>query len=356
MALRILLVDSGREWRGGQRQVLLLAEGLRDDGFEPLVVVSPASPLAQRLRARGLAVSAIRMRGTWDLAAARRVRALVRTWRPDVVHVHDARAYAVVLAALVRRPEIPLVVTRRLAHAPRGLGVTYGRRVTRFIAATLPARDVLVGLGVEPERIDVVHVGLPPPVVERPRDWRAECRWPADAVLCGVVAGVGGPSTEMLEAIAEHLAPRARERARLLVLGGSGSGSGAGVVGRVEAFGAGFVDDVHAAIAGLDVLWHLGGEGLGTAVIEGMALGVPSVAFAVGAIPEIVLHGRTGLLAPVGDAPAFADSARRLIEDDALRRRLGAAGPARAREFDARRMVEMTEQVYRAVLSAPVAP
>jgi hypothetical protein len=296
------------------------------------------------------------MRGTWDLAAARRLRAVVRTWRPDVVHVHDSRAFAIALAALVRRRELPLVVTRRVAHVPRGLGITYGRRVARFIAGSRSVREALIRSGIPPDRVDVVHVGLPAPAVKRPRDWRAECRWPAHAVLCGV-AGSGAATAEHLDAIASLLPPAARERARLLILGGTGSGSGACTIGGVAAFRAGYVDDMHAAIAGLDVLWHLGGGGgLGTAVIEAMALRVPPVAFAVGAIPEVVLDGRTGLLAQGADVRAFAEGAGRLIEDDGLRRRLGARGPARARDFDTRRMVEMTERVYRAALSAPVAP
>jgi len=350
--LRVLHLDAGRDWRGGQRQVFLLAQGMRADGHEPLVVGAPESPLVQRLRARGLAASAIAMRSDWDLAAAHRLRALIRTWRPDIVHAHDARAHAIALAALVRRRHVPLVVTRRVPNASRGLGIKYGRRITRFIAISGAVRDALVRSGVAAHRIEVVHAGVPAPVVDHPRDWRAECRWPADAVLCGVMGTAdGGTDACGLAAIARRLPPAARDRARLLVLGGGGGGSCC--IDGVEAFRAGHVDEVHAAIAGLDVLWHPSStEGLRTRVIDAMALGIPPVAFAVGALPELIEDGKSGFLAPAGDPAAFAGAAARLIGDASLRACVAEGGRTRARDFDVRRMVEATARVYRDVLGA----
>ena len=349
--LRILHLDAGRDWRGGQRQVLLLARGLRDRGHEPLVVGAPESPLVNRLRVRGLAATGVRMRGDWDLPAARRVRALVKTWRPDIVHAHDARSHAIALAALFGlRPRVALVVTRRVAFVPRNARMKYGRRVARFIAISRAVRDAMIEGGVDAGRIDVVYSGVPRPSVAEPRDWRRECRWPADVVLCGVVGAMTAEKgMAALEQIAAQLPDAARRRARLLFLGGTAAG--ACRVGGMEAFRAGFVDEVHAAMAGLDVLWHpSSAEGLGTAVIDAMGLGVPPVAFAVGGLPELIQHERSGLLAPAGDVHAFADAARRLIESAPLRAALAASGRERASAFDVSHMIAGTERVYATVL------
>ena len=90
-ALRVLHVDTAREWRGGQRQLLLLAAGLRDAGIEPLVVAQPASPLLHRLKSVGIASASFPMRSALDLIALRRLRRLIVTWRPHLVHAHDQR-------------------------------------------------------------------------------------------------------------------------------------------------------------------------------------------------------------------------------------------------------------------------
>src|SRR5688500_8042912 len=114
MGLRILHLDSGRELRGGERQLLFLARSQRERGHEPLVVATPSSALLHTAQADGLAAAAVPMRAQLDLIAARRLRRLVRTWLPDLVHAHDARTHAIAIAALVGRRHVPLIVTNRL--------------------------------------------------------------------------------------------------------------------------------------------------------------------------------------------------------------------------------------------------
>jgi len=352
--LRILHLDSGREWRGGQRQVYLLARGQREQGHEPLVIAAPDAPLIRRLRSAGIAVAAVRMRGDWDLAAARRVRAVLRTWNADLVHAHDARAHAIALAALIGRRNLPLVVTRRVPFVPRGR-LKYGRRVARFIAISHAVRDALVSGGVDSSRIDLVYSGVPRPQVIRPRDWRAECRWPADSVVCGLVGAMTAEKgVATLNEIGSLLPEVTRARARLVLLGGHAAGSQ--LVGGINAFRAGFVDEIHAAMAGLDILLHpSSAEGLGTAVIDAMAIGVPPIAFRVGGLPELIQDEHSGILVPPGDTAAFAAAMDRLVRDAGLRRALAAAGPERAAEFSVERMVRGTQSVYDAILTKGLA-
>lgn len=349
MSLRLLHIDSGRDWRGGQRQVFLLAGGQRARGDEPLVVAQFDAPLVRRLRNAGLAASGLRMRGEWDLAAATRVRRMIRAWRPDIVHAHDARAHAIALAALIGL-RVPLVVTRRVAFTPRGR-LKYGSRVSRFIAISHAVKQAMFEGGVSPEQIDVVYSGVPTPIAAEPRRWREELGWPQDAVLCGVVGAMTSEKgVPLLVHIAAHLPDDARDRCRLLLLGGQAGG--ATTMGGAAAFRAGFVDQIHAAMAGLDLLWHPAkAEGLGTAVIDAMALGVPPVAFAVGGLVELIEPERSGVLVPPGDVEAFARDAGRLILDSSLRAKLAVGGPARAAEFNVARMLDGTAATYSTVLA-----
>jgi len=353
MGLRTLHIDAGREWRGGQRQVWLLAQGLRTRGHEPLVVGIPDSPLLQRLRARGIAVASVPMRADWDLRAARRIRALIKAWRPDVVHAHDARSHAIAMAALLGS-EVPLIVTRRVPFIPKSVRFKYGRRVARFIAISNAVRDALVRGGVDPRRIDVVFSGVPTPHVAERRNWRTECGWPDDSILLGVVGAMTAEKgIGLLTEVAERLPAAARARARLVLLGGKSSGRCN--IGGIDAYRAGFVDEIHAAMSGLDILLHpSSAEGLGTAVVDAMALGVAPVAFAVGGLVELIQHERNGLLVPAGDAIAFAAAAALLIEDVSLRQRLAAAGRVRAASFDVESMVRGSEATYESVLASRI--
>lgn len=346
--MRILHLDSGRQWRGGQRQVLLLASAQRERGGEPLVVAAPGSPLAGRLKTAGVASAAVAMRADWDLFAMRRVRRLISRWRPDLVHAHDARSHAIALGALLG-VEVPLIVTRRVPFIPRG-PFKYGRRVAQFIAISGAVADALREADINAARCTVVYSGVPAPLVSVPRDWRREAQWSPDTVLCGIVGAMTAEKgIAQLHDIAAQIAPACRHQLRLVLLGGSAVG--ADDFGGIPAYRAGFVHAVHEATAGLDMLWHpSGAEGLGTAVIDAMALGVPPIAYATGGLAELVQDNVSGLLVPPGDAGAFARAVERLAGDLALRHTLAAGGRDRAAQFSVERMVDGTDAVYHRVL------
>lgn len=348
--MRILHIDTGRAWRGGQRQAFLLSRAQREAGHEPLVVATPDSQLLRRARAAGLAVSAVPAAKVWGLRAVRRLARRIRTWRPDLVHAHDPRGHAIALAALVGRREIPLVVTRRTTRRPRA-GITFGPRVAHVMAISRAVRASLIAGGVDPSRISVVYPGVPSPAVRTARDWRQELGWPATCVLCGAVGALTiEHGLAMLDEIARGMPEAARRNARLVLLGGASAGRT--TIGGIEATRAGFVDDVLSALAGLDVLWHPATtEGLGTAVIDAMALRVPAIAFRVGGLPELIVDGECGLLVDDGDLPAFSRAAARLVLDPDLRSRLGAAGPGRAAGFSVARMADATAAVYAMVMA-----
>jgi len=350
-----LHLDSGREWRGGQRQVYLLARGQRELGHEPLVIAAPEAPLIHRLRSDGIAAAEVRMRGDWDIAAASRVRAVLRTWNGDLIHAHDAHAHAIALAALIGRGSVPLIVSRRVVFVPHGR-LKYGQRVSRFIAVSGAVRDALMTGGVDGSRIDLVYDGVPRPRVARRRDWRAECGWPEDSVVCGIVGAMSAEKgVALLSEIGDRLQEPSRDRIRLVLLGGKRECSQS--IGGLTAFCAGFVEEIHDAMAGLDVLLHpSSAEGLGTAVIAALALGVPPVAFRVGGLPEVIEDQRCGLLVPAGDVAAFAAAIDRLVWDEDLRRVLAAAGPARAARFSVERMVRGTQGAYDTALGQASEP
>ena len=67
-------------------------------------------------------------------------------------------------------------------------------------------------------------------------------------------------------------------------------------------------------------------EGFGVAVLEASACGIPTVAFDVGGLPEVVEHGVTGMIVPPGNTAALADTIQRLVESGELREKLGRAG------------------------------
>ncbi len=151
--MKTLHIDTGREMRGGQWQVLYLIERLKD----ATLLAPEESPLLGQAQKRGVAVRGLTWRTLWSLSK-----------QCDVVHAHDAHAHS--MAAIAGRG--PLVVSRRVGF-PIQSGFWSGRKyafpklylaVSKFVAMRLHDR------GIEWTRIQVVHDGVPVP--ETPADSR----------------------------------------------------------------------------------------------------------------------------------------------------------------------------------------
>lgn len=348
--MRSLHIDAGRAWRGGQRQAFLLATAIRSRGQEPLVVGVGGAPLLERLQGVGIATASVPMSSDWDLRSAKKLRSIIRAWHPDIVHAHDARAHAIAIIALAG-DLTPLIVTRRVTFPLKSVRVKYGPRVMRFIAISNAVKGAMVRSGVDGQRIDVVHSGVPKPTANAPRDWRKELDWPHDSVVVGLVGAMTAEKgVDAIRHIGTRLSETALRQTRVVLLGGSRQGPEQ--FGALQVHQAGFTTEIHNAMAGLDILWHPAtDEGLGTVLIDALGLGVPPVAFDVGGVSEIVENGRNGLLVPAGDMSAFAAAHEALMHPDELAR-LAAAGPSRAAIFSVAEMTEGVERVYQRVLTA----
>lgn len=116
----------------------------------------------------------------------------------------------------------------------------------------------------------------------------------------------------------------------------------------------GVVDEVAPLLAAADLLLLPSEtESFGLVALEAMASGVPVVASRVGGLPEVVEHGVSGYLAPVGDVEAMADFSLRILSDCEVRRGFGEAARERAvRLFDWHRVVPRYEEIYREVMEA----
>jgi len=294
--VRIVHIDTGREWRGGQRQVLLLAQGLRDRGHEQVVLARAGSPLYQAASTAGLETRSLRP--LLGLSA-------------DIVHAHDARAHLLALTA----PR--LVVSRRVAF-PLGSGLASRwkyRRAARYLAVSEFVKGQLLTAGVPPERISVVYDGVevgPPP--EQPAGSQLVVA-PAsdDPQKCSSLAAEGCLAAGVSLRLSLHL-----DR------------------------------DLHQAAV---FLYLTRSEGLGSAILLAMARGVPVVASRVGGIPELVEHGQTGLLVD-NDPVAVAAAVRQALDEPAEAARRAERAYARVLErFSAARMVARTEEAYKLVLA-----
>src|SRR4051812_38928047 len=176
-----LHIDTARTWRGGQNQVLLTVNGLREIGHRTALVAHPDGELRRRA-AEGLDLIPIAPKSEVDLSAAWKLSRVIRRLLPDVVHAHDPHGIAMASLALSlansslrsRGTADPaFIVSRRVDfHLKRNSFSRWKhRQVDCFIAASEAIRRMLLADGVPPARtvtvhegIDLDHVAAAPPV------------------------------------------------------------------------------------------------------------------------------------------------------------------------------------------------
>jgi glycosyltransferase involved in cell wall biosynthesis len=115
----------------------------------------------------------------------------------------------------------------------------------------------------------------------------------------------------------------------------------------------GFRLDALNILAALDVFCLSSKEeGLGTSVLDAMALGVPVVATRAGGIPEMVADGKTGYLAVPRDPQSLADALKRAIQNRANNKEILKNALDVAKKFDIKETISRTESLYRQLLSS----
>ncbi|WP_236654238.1 glycosyltransferase [Streptacidiphilus anmyonensis] len=358
--LRVLHVVTGLHAGGAEQQLRLLLRHLPAGIDCEVVALCEAGTVADGLRADGVTVHELGMRGNRDLAALPRLVRLIREGRYDLVHCHLYRAcvYGRVAARLAG---VRAVLATEHSLQP---GVLEGRRtgaaVRRLYLATERLGRVTIAVSeatarqlrtwdVPEERIRVVPNGVDPAAYRVDAAPRASLGLPADAFVVGAVGRlVPGKRFDVLVDALALLPPEAH----LLVVGAGPEHAALlaqarerGVADRVVLTGE--RDDVPALLAAMDALAApSAGETFGLVLVEGLASGLPVFWSSGPALSELPVQeqlalGRGGSARTEPTPSAYAAALRPLL----TRRPPRAVGPVPGR-YDITRLAPRVAAVY----------
>lgn len=362
--LKVMMLTVGLGVGGTETQIRDLATNLDRERFWCLVcALKGDGEVAKQIEERGIQVQVLGGKGFLDPRLLWRLIRLVRAFRPDVIHAFlpPANVAGGLVSALCRVPCL-ILSCRDLGVSKRWHYVVAERMVAGLADVVTCCSDAVrrsVGsrFGGDSRRYLTIHNGVS---IERfqaqmPLD-AASIGLQGDGPLIGTVCRLEEPTkglSVLLNAMALLKKSSGNLPFRLLVVGDGPARADLqqlciqlGLAQEV-AFSGGRQDvDRILPMLSLFVLPSLS-EGFGIAIVEAMAAGLPVVASAVGGIPEIVLHGKTGLLVPPGNAAALAQAVDQCMSDPQLRRSFGLKGREIARErFSLQAAVRRHEELY----------
>jgi glycosyltransferase involved in cell wall biosynthesis len=345
----IVHLECGAHWYGGARQVLYLLQGLSHHPMRHVLVVNRDNRLAE-LAAPHAHVVTLPMAGDHDLLLGWRLWRVLRRHRAALLHVHSRRGAEWHGLWAARRAGCPAVLHRRVDNRPAWATARLLRHYDRLVAISTAVEHVLLEAGVPPSRLRRIPSAYAPLAAPGPAP---------EGLL-----HPGGPHLAMVaqfiprkgHAILLHALPQIMEvfPDLQLYLFGSGTLEGAmQTLARELQIGhhvhfCGFRNDLPAVLPMMNLVVHPAErEGLGIAVLEAQALGVPVVASRAGGLVEAVADGQTGVLVPHGDIQALAAAIVALLGDEPRRVQMGQAGRRWVQErFSVAAMAEATAAVY----------
>jgi glycosyltransferase involved in cell wall biosynthesis len=365
-SLTILQLAANRWWTGSADPILQLATGLRERGHRVLLGMIPGDRFEAKAREAGFPpIADLRLDTGFApaglLGDIQRLRGLMAAERVDVVHTHHSHDHW--LALLTRRGRRTPVPVARTFHNLRAVGAgrlarERDRRTDAVFAVSRQVHARCREVGIAPARIHWLPGAAD---LSRFKDGADRCAVRTEfqlgdaPVVVSVARLAPNRGHELLLAAFRQLLDRL-PAARLLLVGKGEARPH--LEGLVTTLGltrsvvfTGYRDrDLPEVLAAADcfALMAAGSDESCRAVLEAMASARPVVARRVGALPETIVHGETGLLIDDDRPEGVAAALGAVLRDRDRGRAMGSAGRRRAEtEFNPERSVEIVEAVYR---------
>ena len=309
--MRILHVLHSPGYGGAENHALVLMRAQQAAGHEVMFAGLPDCWLARQCTQHGIPTHGLRMAGLFDLVSHVRLRRLVRQWVPDIVHGHLVRGSYYAGWAAQARAGTTAISTAHATTAHKHMG-----RCRHIIAVSGAVQASLLAHGHPASQVSVVYNGMPD---APPADRQAIRQQLGIADDVFAVVNVGRFVRDKGQDLAVQALQSLPERAHLYLIGDPDTAFGrevrqlAGHSPRVHFLG--YRADVPELLAGFDCYASTSRrEALGLSLVEGAAAALPTVATAVGGVPEVVLDGHTGWLVPSEDTQALAQALQLVMD------------------------------------------
>ncbi|MHB8156234.1 MAG: glycosyltransferase family 4 protein [Desulfocucumaceae bacterium] len=359
---------------GIKKHLLTLIEASDSDRFEH-TVACPSGAMTSAFLERGIRVFPLPLRGeispVTDLAAIRELFTLFKIHRVDIVHAHSSKAGLVgrLAAGLAGVPAVVMTVHNSIFyhHLPRWkknvfaaserlLAGCTGRIIT--VSEEL-RREIIVREKISSEKVVTIYNGLTADAFNVPADREYVERAtgiPPHKRIVATVARLAPQKGVAYFIRAASLLSESNDNTVFLVIGDGPmreelerEAGGLKLSGRV--IFAGERKDVSRIMPCLDVFVLASvTEGLPLTVLEAMAAGRPVVATRVGGVPEIIEHGKSGLLVDPGDVAGLASSIKNILDSEKYNEMASNGKSLVLGRFTAKKMGDQTDLVYSSLL------
>ena len=360
--VKVIHVLTDRNIGGAGRWLLYYLKYHNRERFAVKVILPSDSLLISAVEALGVEVISMHalVDKSLDETAKKPLKAVFKEERPDVVHTHAS----LTARMAARASKVPLVINTK--HCMEDSPGNWIKRIARrelnriysdkVVAVSKAVEKSMIAGGTSPKQIVVIYNGIDsiPQIPEgEKRAIRRIYSDEADKKAVGIVARLEEIKDHWTFLSAAKKVLDGRDDVHFYVVGDGRLKDELRTFCRdlkIEnhVTFTGFVQDVEEIVQSMDIsVITSKAEALCLSLIESMSAGVPVVGTDCGGVGEVIRHGETGFLVPIGDAGALAQKINMLLSDDEVYAQMSRCGIELAGEkFSAKEMVKKIERLY----------
>ena len=307
--IKVLHIDTGYGWRGGQQQAFYLHSMLEDEFVDSIMLCQPGSEMSRLCKEHGLRYETVKMRGELDFIAVYHIAKIVNKEGIDIVHCHCAHSLSLGVLTKFFLIKLVLIAARRVDFPIKNNIFSRFKYktnlVNHIVCISQNIKDIMIAAGIDEDKLSLIHSGVD---TDKYADL-SDAKTPLELqehinkkTIIGTVAALTGHKDYPTLLKAAYLVLADRDDCVFIALG-DGKDK-AEIFALKEKLGledkfiyAGYKENVGDYLAFFNYFVLASKkEGLGTSVLDAMSAGIPVIACASGGIPEMINHNENGLL------------------------------------------------------------
>lgn len=345
--IKVLHIDSQKEWRGGQQQGIYLFEAMLRKGYKTMFLCRSNSKLSSYLKKNNLPAIEMNMFAEIDFISAIRIALFCRKHKYNVLYLHSAGAHSIGLTAKFFSPRLKLIGMRRVDFRIKQNFLSQikykSALVNSIVCISNEIKRVMLECGISQNRLKVIHSGIDIKKFENVKvnpSFKIELGIDEDEIVIGTIAALQGHKDYPNLLNAARIVIDSRENVTFVAVGDGKDKEELKELHSKLNLGnkfifSGYQKNVSQFLFLFDVFVLASKkEGLGTSILDAQSVGLPIIATNAGGIPEAVQHNINGILVKPQNAHDLADAIINIVDSKEKREQLGLNGKKSVKNFD----------------------
>lgn len=363
--MNLLILNSEISWRGGEQQLAYLTRELvKDPSYKVWVMAKTGSVLQDWCQANEVKFITAKFNGSTDLFTSQRIASTCKKLKIDIMHAQTSHAHASALYSAYFGNKAKLIIHRRVSFPIKSnffskLKYT-SNRINKIICISEDVQSVLLNSTNQPEKTTVIYDSMNPdrfnsqPHFNSP--FRQRYNLPQSQFIVANTAALSKEKDYYTFIDTAQACQKMGLDCIFLIVGEGNERSNIEEYIKQKklqqrVFLLGFVKNIPDILENADALLVTSKqEGLGSSILDAFYSDTPVVATKAGGIPELVIHLKTGMLAPIGDYELLAQNLAEVLQNGLLKAKL--TKDARfhlEKNFYIDTMIQQTKKIYHAI-------